>query len=157
MIKEGYLQELEASYKFFKRSTSALTEEDSTFAPKDSMMTSAQVVAHVAQTFEWFIDGAFGENGFDKDFEKHMAEVMAYNSLENARAYFEKASGNFRDVIASKTDEQLLAPLKDTSIMGAAPCLVVIGATIEHTAHHRGALSVYTRLCGKVPPMPYSE
>jgi uncharacterized damage-inducible protein DinB len=26
---------------------------------------------------------------------------------------------------------------------------------VEHTAHHRGALTVYSRLLGKVPPMPY--
>jgi hypothetical protein len=26
---------------------------------------------------------------------------------------------------------------------------------VEHTAHHRGALTAYSRLLGKVPPMPY--
>jgi uncharacterized damage-inducible protein DinB len=26
---------------------------------------------------------------------------------------------------------------------------------VEHTAHHRGALTVYSRLLGKVPLMPY--
>jgi uncharacterized damage-inducible protein DinB len=26
---------------------------------------------------------------------------------------------------------------------------------VEHTAHHRGALTVYSRKLGKVPPMPY--
>lgn len=120
-------------------------------------MTAAQIVAHVAQTFDWFIDGAFGANGFNTDVEGMMAEIMSYNSLEKARAYFEKASRNFREVIGSKSDEELLAPLNDTSIMGEGPCMIVIGATIEHTAHHRGALGVYARLCGKVPPMPYME
>ncbi|KAA3613725.1 MAG: DinB family protein [Calditrichaeota bacterium] len=157
MIKEGKLQELEASREFFNRSTSALTEKESNFAPKEGMMTSAQIIAHVAQTFEWFIDGAFGENGFSTDYEKLMAKITAYDSIEKARVYFEKAYKNYRSVIESKTDEELLAPLKDTSIMGEAPCLAIIGATIEHTAHHRGALSVYARLCGKVPPMPYIE
>jgi len=26
---------------------------------------------------------------------------------------------------------------------------------VEHTAHHRGALTVYSRVLGKVPAMPY--
>jgi len=32
----------------------------------------------------------------------------------------------------------------------------VINAIVDHTAHHRGALSVYARLPGKVPMMPYA-
>ncbi|MFP6582212.1 MAG: DinB family protein [Candidatus Hydrogenedentota bacterium] len=41
------------------------------------------------------------------------------------------------------------------SIMGSVPKHVVLGGIVEHTAHHRGALTVYTRLAGKVPAMPY--
>jgi uncharacterized damage-inducible protein DinB len=28
---------------------------------------------------------------------------------------------------------------------------------VEHTAHHRGALTVYSRLLGKVSQMPYFD
>lgn len=157
MIKEGKLAELEACRKFFKRSTSALTEAEATFAPKEGLMTSAQIIAHVAQTFDWFIDGAFGENGFSTEFEKLMAEVMAYDSIEKAQAYFDKAHKNFCDVLAGKTDDELMATLRDTSIMGEAPCVSIVAAVIEHTAHHRGVLGVYARLCGKVPPVPYMD
>ena len=31
----------------------------------------------------------------------------------------------------------------------------IVWAMVEHTAHHRGALTVYSRPLGKVPPMPY--
>jgi len=37
------------------------------------------------------------------------------------------------------------------------PRLVVIGAISDHTAHHRGALTVYARLLGKEPKMPYMD
>ena len=37
------------------------------------------------------------------------------------------------------------------------PKFVAVSGIVEHTAHHRGSLSTYTRLCGKVPPMPYME
>jgi uncharacterized damage-inducible protein DinB len=41
--------------------------------------------------------------------------------------------------------------------MGGEPRISILFGILEHTAHHRGALSVYTRLCGKVPLMPYME
>jgi uncharacterized damage-inducible protein DinB len=41
--------------------------------------------------------------------------------------------------------------------MGGAPRLSVIGAISDHTAHHRGALTVYSRLLGKVPKLPYMD
>ena len=39
--------------------------------------------------------------------------------------------------------------------MSGAPRLAVVSGIVDHTAHHRGALSVYCRLLNKVPPMPY--
>jgi uncharacterized damage-inducible protein DinB len=39
--------------------------------------------------------------------------------------------------------------------MGGQAMSGVVWGMIEHTAHHRGALTVYSRLLGKVPPMPY--
>jgi len=35
------------------------------------------------------------------------------------------------------------------------PRMAMIGAITDHTAHHRGALTVYARLNQVVPPMPY--
>ena len=40
-------------------------------------------------------------------------------------------------------------------IMGGAPRMAVISAITDHTAHHRGALTVYARMNTIVPPMPY--
>jgi uncharacterized damage-inducible protein DinB len=41
--------------------------------------------------------------------------------------------------------------------MGGVPRWSVVSAISDHTAHHRGALTVYSRLLGKVPVMPYAE
>lgn len=30
-------------------------------------------------------------------------------------------------------------------------------AILEHTAHHRGVLTVHSRLCGHTPAMPYMD
>ena len=60
-------------------------------------------------------------------------------------------------VIDANCEAAWVEPLPPGPIMGGLPRLAVFGALTDHTAHHRGALSVYARLLGKVPPMPYME
>lgn len=62
------LRQLNADVEYFTRSTGALTEDDSAFAPVDGVFTAPQQVAHAAQTIEWFLDGAFSPHGFNMDF-----------------------------------------------------------------------------------------
>ena len=50
-----------SAYKFFTRTTSCFTDADSAFAPEEGMLTVSQQIAHVAHTFDWFIEGAFSE------------------------------------------------------------------------------------------------
>ena len=40
--------------------------------------------------------------------------------------------------------------------VGGAPRLALVTGLGDHTAHHRGVLAVYARLCGRVPAMPYA-
>jgi uncharacterized damage-inducible protein DinB len=35
--------------------------------------------------------------------------------------------------------------------------MAIFRAITDHTAHHRGALTVYARTQGIVPPMPYMD
>jgi uncharacterized damage-inducible protein DinB len=121
------------------------------------MMTVAQQVAHVAQTIDWFIEGAFRPEGFDQDWEEHAGIVAAYDSLEKARAWFEQAIAGASQRVATLSDAELLVPLPEGPIMGGVPRFGIFGAITDHTAHHRGALTVYARLNGIVPPMPYMD
>ena len=73
-MKERSLAELNTALEFFNRSTGSLTEDDSTYTPVDGVFTTAQQVAHAAQTIDWFINGAFEPKGFDMDFEAHELE-----------------------------------------------------------------------------------
>ncbi len=148
---------LENAREFFNRSTRNLVEERSTFAPAPGLMTAAQQVAHVAQTIDWFIEGAFRPEGFDTNFEEQAKISMAYTSLTAAREWFEKAVNAAKAAVAGKSDAELLAPLPPGPIMGGVPRFAIFGAITDHTAHHRGALSVYARLDGVVPPMPYMD
>ena len=154
-LAQNCVAQLATFEEYFNRSTSELTEDFSSFAPAEGMMTAAQQVAHTAQVVDWFMEGPFRPEGFDMDFDEHIARVLKVTSLAAAREWFAKSIANAKEVIAAKTDAELMTQLADGPIMGGLPTMAVIGAINDHTAHHRGALTVYARLSGKVPPMPY--
>ena len=150
-----FANQMLASKEFFERSTRVLDEADSEFRPKEGMMTVAQQVAHTAQTLDWFIEGASRREGFDLDFEKHAKALAGVTSLAAARQMLETAYANAVHFIRSRGPEDLAQPLSPGPVMGGQPISDIVWSMIEHTAHHRGALTVYSRLLGKVPPMPY--
>ena len=156
-MHEGLIGQLNAARVYFTRSTSCLSEEDSGYRPSEDMFTVAQQVAHVAQTVDWFFDGAFNQDGFDMDFEAHEKELLEATSLTAAREWFDRAIDNGAKVLAAKTDEELHQSLPEGPIMGGLPRVAILGGISDHTAHHRGVLTAYSRMLGKIPPMPYMD
>ena len=154
MSKQILLNQIKASKTYLDRATDVLCEEDSSISPTDGMMTVAQQMAHIAHTVDWFIEGAFGE-GFDMDFEGSSVIIGKVTSLQEAREWCIRSFDQALQAIEAKSEEELQALTPEDSIMGAAPIHAVLTGIIEHTAHHRGALSVYSRLAGKVPSLPY--
>lgn len=155
MSVEHLATELENTRKYFERSTSALEESDSSFIPVEGMFTVAQQVYHVAQTIDWAIEGFFGK-GWNMDFESHDREVREVVSLTEARAALARAFENAQVIIRSQSEEQLMSALADDDpIMPGKPRASILELIEDHTAHHRGALTVYARLLGKTAPMPY--
>jgi uncharacterized damage-inducible protein DinB len=119
------------------------------------MMTVAQQVAHTAMTLDWFIEGASRSEGFNLDFEKQAQALEAVTSLAAARQMLEAAYANAIRFLRSRSPEDLARPLAPGPVMGGQPISDIVWSMIEHSAHHRGALTVYSRLLGKTPPMPY--
>jgi uncharacterized damage-inducible protein DinB len=156
-LAQQALTELQSAHDYFNRSTRNLTEAHSTFAPAGGMMTAAQQVAHAAHTIDWFVEGAFRPEGFDQNWEEQAKQTQSYMSLEKARAWFERAVASASAKIAELSDADLVAPIAEGPIMGGAPRVAIFSAINDHTAHHRGALTVYARLNGIVPPMPYMD
>ncbi|HLK69366.1 MAG TPA: DinB family protein [Bryobacteraceae bacterium] len=157
MMKQGLMAQVVSMKEFFDRSTRVLEEKDSGFAPQAGMFTSAQQVAHAAQTVDWFIEGAFAPGGFSMDFEGMDKQVRAVTSLAAAREWMDRACAAAKAAIEAHSDGDWMTPLPPGPIMGGLPRMVIFGALTDHSAHHRGALTVYSRLLGKVPPMPYME
>src|SRR4051794_23884252 len=155
MSAYNFGNQLRASQDFFDRSTRVLEESDSEFRPQAGMMTTAQQVVHVAQTLDWFIEGASRPEGFDLDFHAHALALEKVTSLAAAREMLKKAYGNAIAFLQSASPEDLKRPLPAGPVMGGQPVSDIVWAMVEHTAHHRGALTVYSRQLGKVPVMPY--
>lgn len=157
MTPQEAVAELKSSEEFFERSSRCLTEEDSGSRPTPDMYTAAQQVAHVARTIDWFIEGATRPEGFDMNFEQHVADVQAVTSLTTARDWLAKSFEAARQFFGSQTPESLERPLPPGPVMAGQPIRGIIAGIEEHTAHHRGALTVYSRVLGKTPLMPYFE
>jgi uncharacterized damage-inducible protein DinB len=155
MDPRALASELKSFKVFFDRSTACLTEEDSSFAPVEGLMTVAQTVAHVAQTVDWFIEGAFRAGGFDLDFEGQGAASAGVASLATAREWIGRSFATAEEVTLGHSAEEWAIPLPEGPVMGGAPRFVIFGGINDHTAHHRGVLAVYSRLRGHVPAMPY--
>ena len=155
MLAQGLVQQLQATAKFLETSTAVLEEAESGFAPQPELYTVAAHVAHIGRTVDWFMEGAFGK-GWEMDFEADIARAKTATSLTEARAETAAAFERAIATIGKATDEELTAPISDDAVMGSAPRMSVVSGIVDHTAHHRGALTVYSRLLGKVPAMPYS-
>ena len=153
-MKEGLIKELEIQKTFLLNTINCLSEEDSGFKPNDKMYTVAQHIGHAAETIDWFMEGAFGK-GFDMNFDNYEEKMKEkYNSFDDSVKLLKEATARGIETLKNASDAELMAPITG-EIMKGAPKLVVVGFITDHTAHHRGALSVYARLLGKVPTMPY--
>ncbi len=157
MAENAFAAPIKQALQFFSRTCSVFKEEDSGFAPDAGQFTVAQQVAHVAHTIEWFMEGGFRNEGFDLDFGAHQTTIRQYTSLKDAFIFLAKSVDNAAALLESKTQEELMMPIPPGPIMAGEPRAAIVGAIVEHTAHHRGSLAVYARLLGYSPPMPYDS
>lgn len=119
------------------------------------MMTASQQVAHCARVIDWFMEGAFRPEGFDMNFEDQIKQVLAVESLDNAREWLDRAMKDAIEALSTKSEADLIALIVQGPVMGGMPAFAIIGAIVDHTAHHRGALTTYARANGIIPADPY--
>lgn len=157
MTKDRLLQDVKEARDHFERSTRVLKEEHSNHMPAPGMFTVANQVTHVAFSIDWFVDGIATPAGFNMDFEEHDRQARATNSLAAARKKLDKAFARVIELIETKPQSWWDGLIPEGPIMPGAPRSTALIGVIEHTAHHRGALTVYSRTLGLVPIMPYME
>lgn len=157
MDQNPAVSQLRMMQKFFNNTISVLEEKDSGFRPVECSYSVVEQLAHTSQSIKWFTLGAFSDAGFDADFEKLEKEVREAESLEKEKQKFDDEIEVACEVWGSKSEDELHEQLPPDSIMGSIPKFAILGAMMDHTAHHRGSLAVYARLCGKKPMMPYMD
>jgi uncharacterized damage-inducible protein DinB len=157
MNKQLLIHEVRSSKEFLQRVLQAFTEEDSAALPYDGMFTLSQQVAHIAQTVEWLVEGATNPAGFDMDFENLVVETMKTTSLLKAGEWLDRAYAMAESCLEDATEDDLAIKLPEGIVMGGLPRASAFIAIIDHTAHHRGAISVYARALGRQAPMPYMD
>ena len=157
MNKKDMISHLEMTHTLFTNSTSCLAEEDSKYAPKEGMLTVSQHVAHVAQTIDWFMEPVSTGTGFDMAFEEIEKKIRKTTSLDSARQWLDNSIKSAVSFIEGQDEGYFTEPLPQGPIMGGEPKHSVFSALADHASHHRGALTVYSRLLGKTPKMPYGE
>lgn len=77
------------------------------------------------------------------------------SSLAAARQMLAAAYGRALAATSEKSEAEWLELFPADSLL-QGPAAIVFGI-VEHSAHHRGALTVYSRLLGLRPIMPYME
>jgi uncharacterized damage-inducible protein DinB len=92
--------------------------------------------------------GLSSANGFDLDFEKLAKAAESVTSLAAAREWMERAYAAIQ-FLRSRSAEELPKPLPEGPILGGQPKSDIVWAMVEHTAHRRGALTVYSRELGE--------
>ena len=155
-MKEGLIEQLKTQEIFFLNTISCFTEEDSAFKPKEEMHTIAQHIGHVAETITWFLEGTFGDKGFDMNFDNYAEKMKKHTSFDDCVKLFKDATAKGIALIKEVPDSEIMAPITG-QIMTGAPKMASVGAIGDHTAHHRGSLAVYARLIGKIPKVYYGE
>ncbi len=148
---------LRISQRFLDKSLAGLAEVDSGFAPRPGMFTVAQQLAHIAQTVDWFTDGAFAPGGFSMDFatgDRSGAQGRLARRRQGVDGHRLRRPGQAHGVRSGEAG--MAKPMAQGPVMGGQPRSAIVDAVADHNAHHRGSLVVYMRLLGKVPGNPYA-
>ena len=136
----------------------AMPADGMTFKPTPIQQPFGAMMSHLgAANVVYF--RAFGLVPVPKEIPASRADLVKLVNLEDKESVRKYVAATF-DYVASvlaklgqkdleRTDLNLFANAKPHSGID------VFLRAYMHTAHHRGALTVYSRMLGKVPPMPY--
>ena len=151
---------LEGARRFLHRSTRCLTEEDSTFSPGPKCFTVAEQIQHMADAVDFLIRGAFIDKKYNLNFDADITNPDAHRvkSKKEALENFDKAITWAMQLVSKMSDAELSAPIPSTPLMPPWYTLRdILLLVIDHTAHHRGALTTYSRMLGRSPNIPYYD
>jgi uncharacterized damage-inducible protein DinB len=156
-IAELFLSELDREYERSKRALEHVPDGHRDWKPHERSMPLGYLSEIVANIHSW-VGMAITLDELDlqpPDGPKYKPEpLLTTAALLGA---LDKSTQAARSALLGTTDEQLQQPwrlLVATQVVSEAPRHVMIRDILNHSAHHRGQLTVYLRLLGaKVPAL----
>ena len=88
-------------------------------------------------------------------FEAQIKLVMSVKSLSVAREWFDKSMIDAIGILSVRNEAELMMLLPSGPVLGGMPRIGIVREIVDHTAHHRGALTMYARMKDIVPADPY--
>ncbi|QSQ25945.1 DUF664 domain-containing protein [Pyxidicoccus parkwayensis] len=177
-----FVQKLRMHREFFHRTLECFRDEDANCRVTPEAMTAAGQVLHAAAAIEFFLSGLFGvfegwslmsqrPPGFvdmswtegantSPEARNTSPDVQeAGRSLKKALELFDRSMDSASAMFGARTMEELTqVPLPPTPFFPPwFTAAHVFEIMIDHTAHHRGALTQYARFLGREPKIPYFD
>ncbi|QDE68256.1 MULTISPECIES: DinB family protein [Myxococcus] len=177
-----FVQKLRKHREYFHRTLECFRDGDASFRLTQESMTAAGQVLHAAAAIEYFLSGLFGtfegwstmsqrQRGFvdmswaqsantspqERNDTPELQE--AGRSLKKAAELFDRSMDSASAMFGARTMEELTqAPLLPNPLFPPwFTAAQVFELMLDHTAHHRGALSQYARGLGLEPKIPYFD
>ena len=157
-IAELFLSELDREHERSRRALEQVPEGRRDWKPHERSMPLGYLTEIVANIHSW-VAMAINQDELDlspPDGPKYKPEPLATRAA--LLAALDKATAGARNALAHATDERLLEPwrlLVAGDVVSEAPRHVMIRDILNHSAHHRGQLTVYLRLVGATVPALY--
>ena len=154
-LSETLLAEFDRETALTRRMLERTPADRFDWRPHEKSMTLGRLVTHLAELVGW---GASVLTSEGADLTGSSRSDRAETSLAAVLARFDESVASARRGIADRTDGELLAPWtlkRDGQEVFTAPRIMAARAVLlQHSAHHRGQLSVYLRLLDvPLPPL----
>jgi uncharacterized damage-inducible protein DinB len=155
-FSEVLLAEFDREAGFTRRVLERVPQERLSWQPHARSMSLGRLVNHLVELPAWG-SGLVARDGYD--LSERPAAAEAASSVANAINAFDRNIATMRQAILARTDGELLAAWtlrSEGREVFTVPRLIALRSLLlEHSAHHRGQLTVYLRLLDVPVPALY--
>ena len=159
-IQEALLPKFDQETQKTRTLLEVVPEDKFAWSPHEKSMTLGRLASHLPALLGWS-EAVLNQDEFDVapvDSDEPQSPTTFETKAEILEA-FDKNASKTHDLIASKTDAEMMAPWSLKSggkeLFTAPKVGVAEVFLLHHLIHHRGQLSVYLRLCDVPVPQTY--
>jgi uncharacterized damage-inducible protein DinB len=150
-LRDFLVPEFEAEMRETGRMLAAVPEIHREYRPDPESRSALELAWHIVSSEIWLLEGIV--NG---QLAPEQARLPRHiRSVQDVIDLHRTSVPELLDQVRQLGPEGLLRTMPFNAEDN--PSIVYLSFLIRHTAHHRGALTVYARLLGKTPLMPYGE